>query len=190
MVESSDEDLDNDENSRQAQDISNIWADDEDLSEDDFIDDSDESATGMNEEARAARREERRQENLRRKRARVRPELVGIDAKWVIFCMITILITCRLHYLYSSAWDEIHEVFGDGHEYDWALVGDDEVEYEEEVKPDMRYQDVRVFLCIAKSSFSHVLSHLRSLNPQKSGDASLQRMMISFVFKTFQNVCS
>ncbi|PPR03612.1 hypothetical protein CVT24_007728 [Panaeolus cyanescens] len=121
IVESSDEDLDNDEGSRQAQDISNIWADDEDLSEDDFIDDSDESATGMNEEARAARREERRQENLRRKRARVRPELVGIDA---------------------NAWDEIHEVFGDGHEYDWALVGDDELEYEEEVKPDMRYQDV------------------------------------------------
>ena len=26
----------------------------------------------------------------------------------------------------SSAWDEIYEVFGDGHDYDWALVDDDE----------------------------------------------------------------
>ena len=25
--------------------------------------------------------------------------------------------------------DEIHDVFGDGHEYDWVLVGDDEAEY-------------------------------------------------------------
>ena len=44
-----------------------------------------------------------------------------------------------------SAWDEIHEVFGDGHDYDWALVDDDEPAYEEEqVKPEMKYQDVRL----------------------------------------------
>ena len=43
-----------------------------------------------------------------------------------------------------SAWDEIHEVFGDGHDYDWALVDDEEPGYEEEqVKPEMKYQDVR-----------------------------------------------
>lgn len=45
---------------------------------------------------------------------------------------------------FSSAWDEIHDVFGDGHEYDWALVGDEEAEYEEEQpKSEMKYQDVR-----------------------------------------------
>lgn len=43
---------------------------------------------------------------------------------------------------YLSAWDEIHDVFGDGHEYDWALEGDDEAEYEERLKPEMKYQDV------------------------------------------------
>ena len=44
----------------------------------------------------------------------------------------------------SSAWDEIHEVFGDGHDYDYALVDDEEAGYEEEqVKPEMKYQDVR-----------------------------------------------
>ena len=42
-----------------------------------------------------------------------------------------------------SAWDEIHEVFGDGHEYDWALVEDDEPTYEEQAKQEMKYQDVR-----------------------------------------------
>ena len=42
-----------------------------------------------------------------------------------------------------SAWDEIHEVFGDGHEYDWALVDDDDAVYDEEkLKPEMKYQDV------------------------------------------------
>lgn len=37
-------------------------------------------------------------------------------------------------------------MFGDGHEYDWALAADDEIEYEEEqLKPEMKYQDVREF---------------------------------------------
>ena len=43
----------------------------------------------------------------------------------------------------SSAWDEIHDVFGDGHEYDWALEADDEIQYDEDhLKPEMKYQDV------------------------------------------------
>ncbi|KAF8964059.1 transcription elongation factor SPT6 [Flammula alnicola] len=129
IIESSEDDLDNEEELREVPDIRKIWdddrrgdEDDEDMS--DFIDDSDEDEGGvaMNEEAREARRQEKRQEQLRRKRARVRPELAGIDA---------------------NAWDEIHDVFGDGHEYDWALAGDDEADYEEEqIKPDMKYQDV------------------------------------------------
>jgi hypothetical protein len=42
-----------------------------------------------------------------------------------------------------SAWAEIHDVFGDGHEYDWALEGDDEADFnEEQLKPEMKYQDV------------------------------------------------
>ena len=46
-----------------------------------------------------------------------------------------------------SAWDEIHEVFGDGHDYDWALVDDEEAVYEEDrAKPEMKYQDVSVVM--------------------------------------------
>ena len=45
--------------------------------------------------------------------------------------------------VYLSAWDEIHDVFGDGHEYDWALGGDNKMEpYQDTQKPEMKYQDV------------------------------------------------
>lgn len=45
-------------------------------------------------------------------------------------------------YTSFSAWDELHEVFGDGHEYDWALL-DDEIDREEEqLKPEMKYHHV------------------------------------------------
>lgn len=46
----------------------------------------------------------------------------------------------------SSAWDEIHDVFGDGHDYDWALADDDEdaLMYEA-VKSEMKYQDVSIY---------------------------------------------
>ena len=43
----------------------------------------------------------------------------------------------------SSAWDEIYEVFGDGHDYDWALVEDEEDAIaEESLKQDLSYKDV------------------------------------------------
>ena len=65
-----------------------------------------------------------------------------------------------------SAWDEIHEVFGDGHDYDWALEGDDEQTYDEELlKPEMKYQDVRICLHVRLTS---ILTSPRSLNPLKS----------------------
>jgi transcription elongation factor SPT6 len=49
--------------------------------------------------------------------------------------------------IHFSAWDEIHGVFGDGHEYDWALEGDEESPYDEEQpKPEMKYQDVMCLL--------------------------------------------
>ena len=48
--------------------------------------------------------------------------------------------------LMQSEWDEIFDVFGDGHKYDWALAGDEEMEYDEDHhKPEMKYQDVRSF---------------------------------------------
>ena len=68
--------------------------------------------------------------------------------------------------IHSSAWDEIHDVFGDGHEYDWALVGDEEADYEEEhMKPEMKYQDVSIVIL---HHCSIVLTPLdRSLSLQK-----------------------
>ncbi|KAI0647073.1 transcription elongation factor Spt6 [Trametes meyenii] len=45
--------------------------------------------------------------------------------------------------IFRSAWEEIHEVFGDGHDYDSALGDDEDAVYEEErTKPEMKYQDV------------------------------------------------
>lgn len=89
LADSSEDDLDNDEELRRAPDIRNIWDDerrdddDEDMS--DFIEYSDEEEGGvtMNEEAREARRQEKRQEQMLRKKARgARPELAGIDVKY------------------------------------------------------------------------------------------------------------
>ncbi|KAH9951462.1 transcription elongation factor Spt6 [Amylocystis lapponica] len=136
VVESSDDDLDNDDYPR-VQDIHAIWDDgaaggrddEEDMDMDDmdnFIeyedDDEEEGGGGLDEVALEERRKERRKlEKARRKAMGSRPELAGIDA---------------------NAWDEIHEVFGDGHDYDWALADDDEVAYDEDAKPEMRYQDV------------------------------------------------
>ncbi|KAK2466864.1 hypothetical protein APHAL10511_001122 [Amanita phalloides] len=128
IVESSDEDIENDE-SRPVPDIQNIWDDgrdeeDDDMDMDDFIDYDEEEDGGvpMDEKAREERRREKRQEQERRKRARgIRPEVEGIDA---------------------NAWDELHDVFGDGLDYDWAL-DDDDGEYEEEQqKAEMKLADV------------------------------------------------
>ncbi|KAF9013878.1 SH2 domain-containing protein [Cyathus striatus] len=133
VIESSDDDLDNDDGARRAPDIQNIWDDDRghddeedgDMDMDDFIEysEDEEGGAGMDEEAREERRREKKQEMERLKKARgARPEWAGIDA---------------------NAWDELHDVFGDGHEYDWALVDDEDAEYEEvQIKPEMKYQDV------------------------------------------------
>ncbi|KAH8116918.1 transcription elongation factor SPT6 [Phellopilus nigrolimitatus] len=136
LVESSDDDLDEDNiiAARTVQDIQNIWDDeraggqdeDEDMDMDDFIDDDDDEEEGAGamaeEEKEERRREKRRAEKERRKVLRSRPELTGIDA---------------------NAWDEISDVFGDGHDYDWALVDEEEEAMADEVsKPEMRYQDV------------------------------------------------
>lgn len=131
VVESSEDDLDDDEDLPQVQDIQRIWdderagrgqEDEEDM--DDFIDyEDEEEAGGLDEQEREERRRERKKLERQRRRAMGSiPELSGIDA---------------------GAWEAIHDVFGDGHEYDWALAGDNEVEPDEETqKPEMKYQDV------------------------------------------------
>ncbi len=96
VVESSDEDLDNDDlELPQVQDIQNIWDDDRAAGRDDeddvdmddmdnFIEyeEEDEQGGGMDEEEREERRRERRRlEKERRKALGSRPELSGIDAK-------------------------------------------------------------------------------------------------------------
>jgi transcription elongation factor SPT6 len=131
VVESDDEDLDDDALPT-IHDIQQIWDDQRDDEDDDadgdiddFIeyDDDEEGGMPMDEQAREERRRERRKQQieLRRKSRGAHPELAGIDA---------------------NAWAEIHDVFGDGHEYDWALVADEEREYEHEVQKDMSIQNV------------------------------------------------
>ncbi|EIW70012.1 hypothetical protein TREMEDRAFT_71488 [Tremella mesenterica DSM 1558] len=97
--------------------------DDDDDDMGDFIEEDydDEAVQGETEEER---RERRREEKRKRKEAaKIRPEMLGVD---------------------SVSWDEEYAVFGDGHDYDWALEGDeamDEDEYEE-TKKDLRLEDV------------------------------------------------
>lgn len=44
---------------------------------------------------------------------------------------------------YRSTWDEIQDVFGDGHDYDWALQDDEEDGLVDDMqKVEMKYQDV------------------------------------------------
>jgi transcription elongation factor SPT6 len=51
------------------------------------------------------------------------------------YCYVWLLIDC-------SAWDEIYEVFGDGRDYEWALVEDDDNYHDILAKPDTSFQDV------------------------------------------------
>ncbi|KAI9509640.1 transcription elongation factor Spt6 [Russula earlei] len=132
IVESSEDDLDiGGRTTRRTNDISHIWDDDkvpggreEDEDMDDFIDydDEEEGHGDMDEEEREERRRERRRlEKERRKALGSHPELTGIDA---------------------SAWDEIYEVFGDGRDYEWALVDDEDNYHDVPVKYDTTFQDV------------------------------------------------
>ncbi|GJE87155.1 transcription elongation factor Spt6 [Phanerochaete sordida] len=135
IVQSDEDDLDNDDlELPRVQDIHNIWDDERAAGRDDeddvdmddmdnFIDDDeDEQGGAMDEEEREERRRERRRQERERRKALGSESLPGIDA---------------------SAWDEIYEVFGDGHDYDWALVDDDEAGMEEETqKAETKYQDV------------------------------------------------
>ncbi|KAI0273742.1 transcription elongation factor Spt6 [Gloeopeniophorella convolvens] len=135
VVESSEDDLDlGGPTTSRTNDISRIWDDDrgaagreedEDLDDmDNFIDydDEEEGHGDMDEEEREERRRERRRlEKERRKAFGSHPELTGIDA---------------------SAWDEIYEVFGDGRDYEWALVDEDDNYQDTVAKPDMNFHDV------------------------------------------------
>ena len=162
IIESSDDDLEMGERPRVV-DISKIWDDrDEDEDIDDFIEYSDEDVAPLNQAAREARREEKRQE-LRRKRAQVRPELVGIDAKYV-----SPSISTFTNLMSFSAWDELHEVFGDGNDYEWALVGDDYVDREEEqYKSDIKYYEVLFLFLFACHIFAFQLGAMQVFEPSE-----------------------
>ncbi|WVQ78460.1 transcription elongation factor SPT6 [Cryptococcus sp. DSM 104549] len=115
---------------RPAATLQGMFEDDEERADDDdddlmdFIeeDDEDEAVQGETEEQR---RERRRAEKLkRREQARARPDVTGVD---------------------RSSWDEIFAVFGDGGDYDWALEGEDGMDYDDEeegAKKDLRLEDV------------------------------------------------
>lgn len=64
---------------------------------------------------------------------------------------------------FLSAWAEIHDVFGDGHEYDWALEGDDDADLHEHdlTKPEIKYGDV----CCSFPFSLTILTYFRYLNP-------------------------
>ena len=89
VIESSDDDLEDDDNLPQVQDIQRIWdaRDDEDEADpddmDNFIDyDDDEDAGPMDERDREEKRKERRRLDKERRKAILGlPELAGIDAK-------------------------------------------------------------------------------------------------------------
>ncbi|KAN0066079.1 Transcription elongation factor spt6 [Thecaphora frezii] len=92
---------------------------------DDFIeeDEDEEEMRDLDEEEREARRRERREE---KRRARMSgsaadPAKAGID---------------------REAWDEIHEIFGNGEDYYWALEEDDEEGLEIDKKARMEYKDI------------------------------------------------
>ena len=90
---------------------------------DDFIEDDEEDAemSGLNEEEREARRREKREDRRRARMsgARVDPRKAGMDLE---------------------AWDEVHDIFGNGEDYAWALEADDE--HAEEAKARMDYKDI------------------------------------------------
>ncbi|KAF7323037.1 Transcription elongation factor Spt6 [Mycena chlorophos] len=115
LVVSSDDDLE--EPRQTVQDLQSIWdnQDDDGQDTDDFIDDSDDP-DATNQQERDERR--KKHQEARRKMARARPELSGIDA---------------------SSWQEIYDVFGDGHDYDYALEDEDNDEYQ---KPETKFVDV------------------------------------------------
>ena len=91
---------------------------------DDFIEDDEDDAelTGLDEEQREARRRERREERrqARMSGARVDPRKAGVDLE---------------------AWDEVHDIFGNGEDYAWALEEEEEAP-EAAPKGRMEYKDI------------------------------------------------
>lgn len=107
---------------------------------DNFIDDDeDKQGVIMDEEEREQRRRDRRRQEKERRKALGGMELPGVDARYVHR-----ILQHSFNLNVNSAWDEVHEVFGDGHDYDWALVDDEEPGYDDEAsKHKTKYQDVR-----------------------------------------------
>lgn len=104
------------------------YADEDDM--DDFIDDDDEDLEGLNEDEREARLQELKEQKRRQKAA---GRALGMDPAKVGFD--------------RESWEVIHDVFGRGDDYDWALEPEDE-DLEEEVQPQNKvtFKDVRIYL--------------------------------------------
>ena len=81
---------------------SQTYADDDDL--DDFIDDDDDAEEDLDEEEREQRRLERKEQ---RRRQKARGKALGMDPSKLGFD--------------RESWEVLHEVFGQGDEYDWAM---------------------------------------------------------------------
>lgn len=125
----------------------------------------------MDEEEWEERRRERRCQEKERRKALGGMDLAGIDARYV----------CRTRHHQpdsniNSAWDEIYEVFRDGHKYDWALVDDEEPGYDNEAsKQETKYQDVRILFSLDWRSFAHSSLGFRFVRNQGSYAPSSSR---------------
>lgn len=73
-----------------------------------------------------------------------------------------------------SAWDEIYEVFGDGRDYEWALIEDDD-NYHDIARPDTSFQDVSFSILFLSSVLTNAT---RSSSRPKFGTGCLRRKTI------------
>lgn len=101
------------------------YADEDDM--DDFIDDDDDDIEGLDEDEREARRQELKEQKRRQKAA---GRALGMDPAKVGFD--------------RESWEVIHDVFGRGDDYDWALEPEDEELEEDRPKNKVSFKDVRI----------------------------------------------
>ena len=124
VIESSDDDLD--DTIPNIRDIHNIWDDDRNAArdDDDDLDDMDNFIEYEEDEEAGATKQNAKNDagrggGLRKSDA----ELWDLGQSWLVLMqsMYTFPFVHCISCTPSSAWDEIYEVFGDGHDYDWAL---------------------------------------------------------------------
>ena len=126
-----------------ADDEARLGEDDDDDDLGDFIEESEEEGDGEDGgETEEQRRERKRQEKLQRRAAKkAKPDAAGVDKVYVGISIKLMIAADGI----SSAWDEIHDVFGDGTDFDWALEAQAETadaDYEDETRKNLRLEDV------------------------------------------------